>query len=516
MQGDFVIDLTRIYAFFDLPADEIFWRTFIYIGWIPIAITLLWGFFEIWVLYLNNKWFAQQKFIFLAIDIPQTNMQSPKAVENFFTYLAGAHSSLNLIDMYWDGKFQLSFSLEIVSMEGYTQFVIRTPEQFRQLVESGIYSQYPDAEITEINDYTIGFPRKFPDEEYDVWGGEFIMAKNSAYPIKTYKDFEHIFGEPETTFRDPMASLMDLCGSLGTGEYLWYQIILIPIDFSWVEIGAKEISKILKEKSKVKVTLANKIIDGMVGLVDAAVGTFLTFGAEAAKTDDSLKMMNLKPQEKKQIEMIQEKISKLGFKFKIRMVYMARKEVKNNPKVVNGFVGFMKQFAYNDLNNLKPDSSLTATTTSYMFKDSRLIDRKNRIVNNYMNRSGNGRTPGYMNIEELSTIWHFPIDSVVKAPLVQKASGRKAEAPITLPLGMMPDAANESDVIFQVVDRELKTTTPQTTSASELDEDIFDITPRDDVSEELFLPSHAPQAPTQSVQNKSTAQDVPPPNLPFV
>jgi hypothetical protein len=38
-----------------------------------------------------------------------------------------------------------------------------------------------------------------------------------------------------------------------------------------------------------------------------------------------------------------------------------------------------------------------------------------------------------MNIEELATIWHFPHEGVVKAPLIQKAPGRKAEPPMTLP-----------------------------------------------------------------------------------
>ena len=107
----------------------------------------------------------------------------------------------------------------------------------------------------------------------------------------------------------------------------------------------------------------------------------------------------------------------------------------NKPKVVNGFVGYIKQFVHMDMNNLKPDMVKTATSVSYFDKDKRLISRKNKIINNYINRDvSSGRTPGTLNIEEIATLWHFPVEAVVKAPLIQKTPGRKAEAPMTLPI----------------------------------------------------------------------------------
>ena len=85
-------------------------------------------------------------------------------------------------------------------------------------------------------------------------------------------------------------------------------------------------------------------------------------------------MMNLKPKQKYQIEAIQEKASRLGFEFKCRFVYLAKKEVMNKPKVFGGFVGFMKQFMDLDLNNLKPDMDITVTTVNYMFKKYNALD----------------------------------------------------------------------------------------------------------------------------------------------
>jgi hypothetical protein len=107
----------------------------------------------------------------------------------------------------------------------------------------------------------------------------------------------------------------------------------------------------------------------------------------------------------------------------------------NKSKVANGIVGYMKQFAALDLNNLKPDVKKTMTRTAYFMKESRLLEKKRRIFNAYIKRSSNrGRLPGLYNIEELATIWHFPVEANVKSPLIQKAPGRKADAPSSLPL----------------------------------------------------------------------------------
>lgn len=392
-------------------------------------------------MYMQKQWSGTQKKILLAVDIPRGNIQSPRAVENMFAYLAGTHGTINLIEKYKKGKFQLSFSYEIVSIEGYTQFLIRTPEHFRDLIETSIYSQYPDAEITEVNDYAEGMPTKFPDEEWDIWGTEFMQAKSAAYPIKLYEEFEHQMGELEATYRDPMAALMDLCSSLRKGEQIWFQIIVKPIDMNdWLEIGDKEVAKILKEKVDTGKNIMDKIGDSFVEWIgDFSEFIYRLWGdieIKQEKTEDVLKMMNLKPKEKKQVEAIHHKIGKIGFETKIRYVYIARKEVMNKPKAANGFVGFMKQFAAMDSNNLKPDMKVTATTVSYFFKERRLNARKNKIIKNYIDRDGTaGRKMGILNTEELATIWHFPVEAAVKAPLIQKAPGRKAEPPMGLPVG---------------------------------------------------------------------------------
>ncbi len=435
-----VIDLTPFLNFFSQSPDVIAAQLLFYFGWIPIAITFLWGSFKLWIFFRQNQYAAKNgKYTLLAIDIPRGNEQSPRAVENLFAYLAGAHASINLIEQYYEGKFQMGFSFEIISTGGYTQFLIRTPIPQRDLVESAIYAQYPDAEITEVDDYVTPFNNvRFPNDKYEIMGAEFILSQPRAYPIKTYEEFEHQMGEPETHFKDPMAALMDLCSSLLPGENLWYQMIIIPIGFDWMEELDLEVSKILGEKPKFKKNILHYGADAALGMISAAgsavMGPTEAVEKKVEKKDDVLKMMQLKPKQKKRVEGIEKKSGKIAFHFKIRVVYLAEKEIFNKAKVFGGFVGFMKQFAALDSNNLKPDMDKTATTANYLFRKSNLNRKKNNILKYYIKRDATaGRKRGLMNIEELATIWHFPNMGTVKAPLIQMAPGRKAEPPMTLP-----------------------------------------------------------------------------------
>jgi hypothetical protein len=175
---------------------------------------------------------------------------------------------------------------------------------------------------------------------------------------------------------------------------------------------------------------------------DAAMGREL----EPPKKPEPPSMLNLRPVQKKQIEGAQNKINKIGFEVKIRMVYLAKKEMMNKPKVVNGFVGYMKQFAANDMNGFKPDMAKTATSTSYFQASKRSDIRKNKLMRAYKWRSSwRGRNSFIFSNEELATIWHFPIDAVVKAPLVQRAAARRVEPPMRLPIGeSKPTASYEA------------------------------------------------------------------------
>ncbi|HOZ53523.1 MAG TPA: hypothetical protein PK142_02500, partial [bacterium] len=84
-----IIDFTSVQEFFNLPPDVMLWRFLANFGWVIFGILFLLAARILWLNYIRGKWAATNKFIFLAIDIPKGNLQSPLAVENLFSYLGG-------------------------------------------------------------------------------------------------------------------------------------------------------------------------------------------------------------------------------------------------------------------------------------------------------------------------------------------------------------------------------------------------------------------------------------------
>lgn len=520
-----LIDLTPIQDFLALPPDLMLWRLFIYFGWMILAALFLHGVLQVWLMKKRQEWTSTVTYTLLAIDIPRGNEQTPKAVENIFTYLSGAHGSINFFEKWFEGKVQLSFSLEIASIEGYTQFIIRTPERFRNLVESAVYSQYPDAEISEIDDYVNEVPHKYPDDEYDIWGSEYIHANNHMLPIKVYSKFEHMLGPSETQFKDPSASLMDLCSSLGPGEQFWYQIIVVPIGFDWMDEGDEVVDQILQKKKIGKKGLFMQFLEwlGELSEIFYAIWGDIEDKKEEEK-ETGLSMMELTPKQKHQVEGVHDKVSKLGFRVKVRGVYVAKKEDMNKGKVANGFVGYMKQFAALDLNNLKPDVKYTMTKAEYFRKNERIARKKNNIIFNYVNRDASaGTEPGILNIEELATLWHFPVEASVQSPLLQKAPGRKAEAPSSLPQEIEAGIeANEPQFLSEVQENgdkkynldEVLEKKDIPDSKDKDTEDERDYKHEKEILEEKMHPEKEDEDKSNKKNNVSS-KSAPPENLPF-
>lgn len=458
---DIIIDLSAITSFFYQSPDFVLRSVFLWFGGPVLVITLFIGFYQIWLNGRAGKWKASNKFILLAIDIPRSNLQTPKAVENMFSYLGGAHGSQNAIEKYIEGQFQLTFSYEIVSIDGFTQFLIHLPEKFKQLIETSVYSQYPDAEITEVDDYTNGMPTDFPDDTWDVFGAEFMYAKNEAFPIKTFPAFETKTGPTEMLYKDPSAALMDLCSSLTEGEQLWYQIIVKPVGFDEMDVSEKEIAKIMNEKTKADDHLGDMFVNFVIKVLqefsEFIYALWGDLGDDVKEEEKALKMVDLKPIQKNQLEAISLKATQMSYKAKIRFVYIAKKEVMNKAKVVNGFVGYIKQFADVQLNNLKPDMKKTATSLSYAPKKGRLNARKRKIVKNYIGRSGSaGRSMQTMSIEELATLWNFPQSDYIKAAGLQKVPAKRSQAPSSLPVNSGSGGGNDQDMLETDLSQELE------------------------------------------------------------
>ncbi len=410
-------------------------------GWVIFILVIIWGLWTGWLEYIRNKFDTAIKFVLLAIDIPKGNEQSPKAVEHIFSHFYGMLKKGNLKERYIQGYTQMNISLEIVSIEGYIQFLIRAPEKFRDLVEAAVYAQYPEAEITEVEDYVdlIPKPLELPDQEWDIWGSEFKLTKNQLYPIRTYPFFEHSLTQK---FMDPIASLLEVMSRMGPGENLWLQILIAPTHAKWREQGEELINKLIGKKNSKKsgidfLFFPREIGKGLTESITASIVPPSELeGAKYQKQEKEWPsmMQHLSPAEKDVVESVGMKISKIGFTSKIRFIYSAKKDVLNKPKGVEAISGAMQQFSTQNLNSLYIDKK-TRTKINYFFIKSRVLGRKRRLLWGYRYRSmKRGRNKYIFNIEELASLWHFPISEVVKVPTVQTVDAKKAFAPTSLPI----------------------------------------------------------------------------------
>ncbi len=440
---NFVIDLTFLEQFINQSPWEVFWFIFSKGGWVVFFLLLLWLSFQFFVIYKQNKYAASLNYILLAIDIPRENVQSPKAVEQIFVHLSGIQSTRNWVEKNLKGSFQESFSLEIISLEGYIQFLIRAPDYFRDVVEAAIYSQYPEAEIVEVADYILNVPKELPNEEYDLWGTELKLVNEEFYPLRTYPAFEHPLSQE---FKDPLGPLLEAMSKLQKGEQLWIQYLITPITSDWTKGGGKKIKELLAMKEEApKETLISslaKLPAGAIGetteILASGLGTTLEGIQKKETVEKGMSTLPFPPpKEKGAAEAIHSKISKIGFETKLRMIYLARREIFSMGRGVSGFFGGIKQFNSLDLNAFKPASDIT-TSGSILWGlinwKRKKLWRQKKILRAYRNRSTSiGVKPFVLNIEELASLWHFPTETV-KAPLIKKISAKRAEPPFALPI----------------------------------------------------------------------------------
>jgi hypothetical protein len=426
------IDLSNISG---LSPIEIIWWFFKTIGWIYPVGLFCYGLVLMWQQHVRNLYRKQRRYILLAIDVPKNNEQGPKAVEHIFNHLAGAHQDPPFGSRWWDGEIPDSFSFEIVSIGGYIQFLVHTVDKYRDLIEAIIYAQYPNAEISEVEDYTAPWHHvRFPNDKYELWGTELIPTGSDMYPIRTFMEFEDkVAGE----YKDSMASMLEGLSRIGEHEQVWIQFVITPANNDWGKHADHLIGHLIGRHVEHKKTIADRIFSGvnqMASVIGEAFLPAVEGGHDSHDSGEPTQMPYMTPGEKSAVEAIENKILKIGYHVKIHLIYLAEKQYFKKGYGPNVVYGSFKQFnsAYNGFKPMKK----SYTGGVRFFKKTRVNRRKNAILHHYSSR-GHLFEPGsygeIFNTEELASLYHFPMMQV-QAPLVRKAEAKKAEPPISLPV----------------------------------------------------------------------------------
>ena len=436
------MDLQVLFPFLSFLRDVIitWWWIFLPFFLFPA----LWFFWRYW---RQEVFDLKEQSILLEIRMPQ-NVEKPlKAMENVFAGFWQMYDPPNPREWIFEGQYQMSFRLEVASTEGDVRFYLGIPKSSRQIMEAALYSQYPDAELIEAEDYTKAVPQNIPNKDWRMWGATYTLDKSDVYPIKTYSQF---FEEnPDTREEkrvDPVSVLVEGLAKLGEGEHLWLQFMLTPFSPNdksshFIERG-KEMVDVLAQRPSSNGKKAGTI---SVWQDIRATGSMIATGQETERQVVGeveqegffAPELRMTPGEREIVSAIEEKISKPSFNVVLRFIYLARTEKYFGPAKALP-MSYFNQFSSATMNFFKPLQTTKVHTLRTFFLDKRrgYVRRRHLFryftyrIPPYFPKSGGSFT---LNIEEMATMFHFPSKATYPSVIIPRVEAKKGEAPPSLP-----------------------------------------------------------------------------------
>lgn len=361
--------------------------------WLP-AIMIL-GYLT-WRNYQREDAIRSIESTLLILEIPKTNDKPETAAEQLFASLHGILRDKS--ELKQTGGIQEHLSFEIASVNGQIRFYVWLPTALRSFVEGQIYAQYPTVQIHEADEDYVAHERNHSV----VFTSEMNLTASEFLPIKTFQNFEV----------DPLAGITGTLAKLeSTGEELWVQVLVRPVQDSWHEAAERWIGQIKNGKGPLAFLNDGKGFDAkwFLGLLEAlwkppeqGVGG----GGNASE---------LSERDKTRISEAEAKATKLGYQVKIRLAYLGESQI-NAKLQMQAIVGTFKQFNSTNLNGFK--------VANGSFRKEDLEKYRARLFND----------KGFiLNIEELASVFHLPHTNV-ETPNIVWASTKTAEPPAKLPI----------------------------------------------------------------------------------
>lgn len=430
---------------------------FQWLGILILLVVLTKLFEQTWLFYRQSLFKNAIEWALLEIKIPREVMRTPRAMEQFFMNLYALRNVPgNFAEKYIDGEVTLWWSLEIVSFGGEIHFYIRTPKKHKKMTEAGLYAQYPNAEVIEINkEYLDLLPKQTKEiyqKGYDIFGSEFILRQPDFYPITTYERFE--LSKEEMSI-DPLSALLEVLANIHKEETVFIQILIRPAGPEWQEAGKKFVDKLIGRETKTKVPSKDT-------LGDIARNVFMSpvehpkwaekDGIKEEKMD--LTMWKLTPGEKEIVEAIERDIAKPSFETVVRFLYYAPIPIFNVNFAIKSPLGALNQYASQNLNSFGINWRVATRSRwiyfPYFFVKKRVEARKQRLLYNFRNRKmpeelklGSAVTSHPFNFNfkskscilstaELATLYHIPAEQVLTAPHIKRAESKRMGPPAGL------------------------------------------------------------------------------------
>ena len=287
--------------------------------------------------------------------------------------------------------------LEIASESGQTDiaFYVAVPKYLETALPKYIQGVYPRALVEKVtDDYTIFEPGS-------VTVASYLKLKEPAiFPINTYKKLE----------KDPLAAITNALSQISPAEGAAIQVVIRPLTSqNFKKFGEKVLSKI-KEGKPVKVALT----EAQRSKLTSFLLDFLNLLLKPEPKEKQL--VKQEPVNEAVIDAIQSKIQKQVFETNIRLVASAKDQVRAE-EILSHLEGVFSQFALFALNSFEPKRVSK--------------NRLQRLIYDFSFRNFNSAEKNILNIEELTSIYHFPT-RYIETPYIKSAKGVGAPPPLEL------------------------------------------------------------------------------------
>ncbi len=285
------------------------------------------------------------------------------------------------------------FSLEIVFKDGLIYFYIAVPNILHDYMEQQILAQFPEANITEVQDYNIFLPTG------EIAAAYLKFTREYLFPLKTYKSLES----------DPLNAVVNSLSKIEKHDGAAIQIIARSAHKKWHRMGARVAREMQKGKNLTEALNASGAFNFY-----KIMKFFEVKSPQQKEKEKGQPIRQMTPMEQELVKGVESKTSKAGLDCNIRIVTSALTKEMANANLEAIANSFSQYNYYQYGNSLK------------MYKDS-----SSAMVNDFIHRRYREKLKLILNTEELSSIYHFPTP-YIDTPNIYWLLARKMAPPPNL------------------------------------------------------------------------------------
>ncbi|OGZ58743.1 MAG: hypothetical protein A3B96_03190 [Candidatus Spechtbacteria bacterium RIFCSPHIGHO2_02_FULL_43_15b] len=311
-------------------------------------------------------------------------------------------------------------AFEIASQTGGSdiEFYVAVPRYMRSGFEKFVHGVYPRAIVEEMpQDYTI-----FERGGVSV-GAYFKLENYPVFPINTYENLD----------KDPLATITNALSKIAADEGAAIQVVISPYpQKKWKNIGYNVIAKI-KGGSTAEVAAAESLKSGIGGIsskkpkdnrqnfkkqssvnIMSYIGMASPNDEQKDYRDSMTPTMPIQVVDDRTVQKIQDKFEKQVFMANIRLV-ASSKTKERSEEILEHLLNSFSQFSLYSLNGF----------------EAKTVKKKGQLKKFLYNFSFRNFTPAesnILNIEELTSVYHFPT-RFIETPYIRMAKATESAPP---------------------------------------------------------------------------------------